>query len=483
MAGQYFFNRDEITFTDANPINVTLYEGQVYAYQMPGLGTERQTFVGAQDNFSVSDRDVAVLINGIMIPKAYGGLWNFDGLPGFSDQTMSDGRLLIQFGNYGGLNGNFGSIPGVNDTVIVMYPITHGATGNSYVVMGKPVTVDGYPFVTGTALENPSGGSNANPVVSYKNVASGGFGTYQSAVTKSQYQSIIATYPGILDVMTQAQREIDPSDYRWMNVVRVSALTASPWTQAQIQDFLNYCQKVTMYSTYFIWQDPIAIARNVALDVYAFNSANLLQVQQSVEQAIQTLFSKRPGLLMTNFYISDLVNAAMKSNPNISYVIPRSPTGAMIVGAPPSPVAEYTINHNGGSLGQLVYAYGISTDMASTGDVGYPTSWVYPQVTQAQAPASITLTWPAVYDASKYHIWGRDSHDGFGLLATINAGQPLTWTDDGSVTPVPPLPASGNWPIRYNSIDPAVGGSLTVNVFYAERQQRIDTNPTRLQIG
>ncbi|MDN3069175.1 hypothetical protein, partial [Enterococcus faecalis] len=159
---------------------------------------------------------------------------------------------------------------------------------------------------------------NANPVVSYKNVASGGFGTYQSAVTKSQYQSIIATYPGILDVMTQAQREIDPSDYRWMNVVRVSALTASPWTQAQIQDFLNYCQKVTMYSTYFIWQDPIAIARNVALDVYAFNSANLLQVQQSVEQVIQTLFSKRPGLLMTNFYISDLVNAAMKSNPNIS---------------------------------------------------------------------------------------------------------------------------------------------------------------------
>ncbi|WP_391858014.1 hypothetical protein, partial [Vibrio cidicii] len=125
MAGQYFFNRDEITFTDANPINVTLYEGQVYAYQMPGLGTERQTFVGAQDNFSVSDRDVAVLINGIMIPKAYGCLWNFDGLPGFSDQTMSDGRLLIQFGNYGGLNGNFGSIPGVNDTVIVMYPITH----------------------------------------------------------------------------------------------------------------------------------------------------------------------------------------------------------------------------------------------------------------------------------------------------------------------------------------------------------------------
>ncbi|QBX06675.1 baseplate wedge subunit [Burkholderia phage BcepSaruman] len=489
-AGQFFFNREQITFTDTNPVSVTLFEGQVYAYVMNGKGSERQTFVGAQDAFAVSDRDVQVTLNGMILPKAYGGLWNFDGLPGYSDQTMSDGRLLIQFGNYGGLNGFFGTIPGINDQIIVSYPITQGISGNSFTTINKQVTVAGFPEIGGVATANPTGGSNANPIVSYKNVASGGFGTYQSGVTKSQYQSIIATYPGIVDVMTQAQREIDPSDLKWMNVVRVAALTSSPWTQAQIQDFLKYCQSVTMYSTYFHWQDAIPIDRDVEVDVYIFNSATIEAVREAVVSEINGLFAPRPGILTTNFYVSDLERAIFRAGKGaVSYIIPRSPTGSMIVGAPPSPVATYTINPNQAQgLPQLVYAYGISTDMQN-GDVGYPSSWVYPQVTQADGTSTITLTWPEVYGASKYHVWGRDSAQGFGLLATINAGDPLTFTDNGTITPVGPLPPSGNWPIRYNRLrpvdpnDPTKGTTLKVNVFYAERQQRFDTNPTRMQLG
>ena len=486
-AGNYFFNRDSISLVANVAVDVTLFEGQLYSYQFNGLGTDRQSWVGSQDNFVVSDRDVIVQVNGTIIPKAYGGLWNFDGLPGYADLTLSDGRPILQFGNSGGSSaqfGNlqqFGTIPQTNDIVTVTYPVTLGASGNNLTITGKPVSVTGFPLITGTFTANPSGGANDNPVVAYKNVASGGFGTYQSAVTKSQYQATMATYPGILDVVTQAQREINPSDYRWMNVVRVSALTASPWTQAQINDFIAYAQMVTMYAVYLLWQEPIASPRDVDLSVFCFNSAILSQVQANVETAIQNLFAPRPGLLMTNFYVSDLIDAATASSPGlISYVIVNAPTGSMIVTAPESPQITYTIVPGAGSLGPLVYAYSISTTLTD-GEVGVPSNWVFPQITTTGNTNAITLTWPPVVNAQTYTIWGRDPDTSadLGILATVPATT-LTFTDDGSITPTGGPPTTiADTPIRYNSLN-----SLNVTTDYAERQQRIETtNPTRLSNG
>jgi hypothetical protein len=490
-AGNYFFNRTQITIDPSYPENNTfeLYEGKISSYSMPGLGTERQTFVAPDASFVVSDRDVFVQVNGAIIPKAYGGLWSFDGLPGYADITTSDGRLLLQFGNLGGNNaqfGNlnqFGTIPGVNDSVVVSYPVTQGASGNNLVTAGKGVTITGFPLITGVSLANPSGGTNDNPVIAYKNVASGGFGTYQSAVTKSQYAATIATYPGIIDAVTQAQREIDPGDVRWMNVIRVSGLTSPQWTMAanadQILEFTNYCQTVSMYSTYFLWQDPIGVSRSVDIDIYIFNSAIPAQVEQAVTTAINNLFAPRPGLLMTNFYNSDLIEAAFSSSPGaISYINVNAPTGPMIVTAPESPVPTYVIEEGGGSLAQGVYSYGISTTLTD-GETGTPVNWVFPQVTSNNNITQIQLNWPAIYDAQSYQIWGRSAEAGIGLLATIPDGT-LTWTDDGSVTPGTPLDSSiAKVPIRYNFLD-----ELTVNVYYAERQQRYDSSdPTRLSNG
>lgn len=490
-AGNYFFNRTQITIDPSNPSGntVTLYEGKISSWAMSGLGTERQTWPSPEDSFVVSDRDVLVQINGVLIPKAYGGLWAFDGLPGYADITMSDGRALLQFGNLGGNNaqfGNlaqFGTIPGINDNVVVSYPVTLGASGNNLVTTGKAVTITGFPLITGIALGNPSGGANDNPVIAYKNVASGGFGTYQSAVTKSQYAAMIATYPGIIDAVTQAQREIDPGDVRWMNVIRVSGLTNPQWTiataPAQIKDFTDYAQTVSMYSTYFLWQDPISVPRTVNMDVYIFNSAIPEQVQQAVTNAINNLFAPRPGLLMTNFYPSDLIEAAFNSSPGaISYINVNAPTGPMIVTAPESPIPTYTIIDAGGSLAEGVYAYGISTTLTD-GEVGTPVNWVFPQITSATNASQIQLTWPAVSDAQSYQIWGRSADVGIGLLANVAAGT-LTFTDNGSITPTGSLNSSiANVPIRYNKL-----GSLTVNVFYAERQQRYDSSdPTRMSAG
>ncbi len=481
-AGQYLFSNQQLTITAGVPLVVTLYEGKIFSYAIAGLGTERQTWASPQGGFTVSDQDVWVQVNGVYIPKSFGTLWNYDGKPAYADLTLSDGRLLIQFGNLGGINGQFGTIPQVNDQVLISYPVTQGANGNGILTQGKSVTVQGYPLVTGVASANLSGGAAQKSIVAYKNVASGAFGTYSSAVTKSQYQALVATYPGILDVVTQAQREINPGDLRYMNVVQVWALTQSTWTQQQIQNFLTYCQQVTMYAVYFIWRIPQPIQQTVSVTVYIYNSAIPTQVYNNTVQAITNLFAPRPGLLQTNFYLSDLDTLIKAASPGlIDYVEIASPSGDMIVTSPPSPPLQYQIVPGGsGTLGPLVYAYSVST-IATNGDVGFPSNWVFPQILSGQGTNnSIILSWNPIANAAQYQIWGRAAGSGLGLIATISATQ-TTYTDNGTITPVPPLPSSGTFPVRYNTL----GGNVpTVNVKYSERQQvSPGTDPTRLLGG
>lgn len=478
--GGSFFNRDVIQLLGGVATPVTLYQGSIVQYVMPGLGTPLQAFISPEGDFSVSDRDVQVQLNGIIIPKTFGGLWNFDGLPAYADLTLPDGRALAQFGNIGGNSGQFGTIPQVNDIVVITYPITTGAAGNNLTTNNKTVSVTGFASITGTATANPTGGANDTPIQAYKNVASGGFGTYSSAVTKSQYQATISTFPGIIDAVTQAQRELNPQALKWMNVIRVSGLTQSPWTQAQKKEFTDYCQTVTMYAPYFLWIDPIAIPRDVSIALFCFNSAVLATVQADVTAAITALFAARPGLLMTNFYLSDLEDACKNcpSGSMISYIRINSPSGPMVVTAPDSPLITYQLQPGGGTLGPLVYAYSVST-VLTTGEEGPPSNWVFPQVTAAVGGYAIQLTWPAVSGAANYKIWGRSAAD-VGLLIEVPATT-LTFTDNGSLTPAgdPPNTIS-ELPIRYNSLN-----SLVVTANFSERQQRLTSQalPTRQSNG
>jgi hypothetical protein len=154
----------------------------------------------------------------------------------------------------------------------------------------------------------------------------------------------------------------------------------------------------------------------------------------------------------------------------MSYAIVIAPTYPMIVTAPESPVPTYTLIPGGGVLGEYQYAYGIST-VNTAGEEGPPVNWVTPQVVSTTNSYAIQITWPEVDGTATYHIWGRKP-GAIGLLASVVAGSPLTFTDDGSITPTgtPPNLLS-EVPIRYNSLN-----SLTVTAYFSERQQRISTS-------
>jgi hypothetical protein len=368
--GYNWFTKDSMTLTANVPVTAALREGLVVSTSLSGLGSDLQTWVSVDDSFTVSDQDVLVQLNGTDLTKAFGALWNYPGQSAYADSTLSDGRLNIQFGAQG-----YGTVPGVNDVVTVIYAKTQGATVNGANLTGVSLNGSSVSNLTGVFTANASGGANEKSTFAYKNFAAGSFGTYSSAVTKSQYAATVSGYPGIVDAVTQAQREINPAALEWMNVIRVSALTSSTWTQPQIDEFLAYLQSVTMYSPKFLWQTPVPISNNVDVSVYCFNSVNSLDdVQAKVTAAIQNLFSIRPGILMTDLFVSDIVETAFNAAPGqISYVIVNQPTGPMIVTSPLSPSITATIIPGTGLITPGVYAYAVAVDAAapSPNFVGY----------------------------------------------------------------------------------------------------------------
>lgn len=469
-AGYSFFNREVINLKADTPQTVTLYQGNVYVKLLQGTGTDLQSWVSDESSFQVSDEDVYVLINNSLITKTYGSLWNYKNAPAYMDGTTMEGRLLIQFGT-----SQFGSVPGINDTIAIIYCTTEGETGNNYTTNGSTVTVQGYTTITGTANENPSGGANQKSALAYKNNTAGSFGTYGSAVTKSQYQAIVNTYPGVIDAFTQAQRERNPSDLKLMNVITVTGITSSPWTEDQKQDFCEWCQQQSMYSTRFVWIDATPVTRNVNLQVFCYNSSILSTVEQNVRDAIETLFRARPGILMTDFYRSDIITAVRNADSGVAYVIINEPLEDMVVTQPSAPRLTYKITTSGGQLEPYFYSYGI-TYVDDEGVESEQDAWAHPQVTVKNS--KVRLFWQSVPSAVTYKIFGRTG-EAIGLIAEIKASSAnvdsstgyLYYDDDGSITPDQSKYERYRMPeIRYNTL-----GTLDLTVEFADRQQRVST--------
>jgi hypothetical protein len=427
-AGGYnWFNIEALNMTASVPITVTLREGQVISTSLAGLGSDLQTWVSIEDQFTVSDQDVVVRLNGTDLTKAFGALWNYPGVSAYADSTLSDGRLNIQFGSQG-----YGTVPGVNDVVAITYAVTHGSTINGTNLTGVAITGSSVSGISGSFAGNPSGGANEKSTIAYKNFAAGSFGTYSSAVTKAQYASTVANYPGVIDAIPQAQREINPAALKWMNVIRVSALTSSSWTQPQIDEFLKYMQSVTMYQPKFIWQTPVAILNDVDLTVYCFNSVNsLAAVEASVTQAITNLFSVRPGILMTDFFLSDLIETAMNAAPGqISYVVINKPSGPMIVTSPLSPRLIATVQDvTSGSITPGVYAYAIAVDAPAPN----------PNFVALIDCSSNPAVFPTAILAGQYWIVSKDGTIGPSHVAVTKGYQVLaTAAGDTSFTLIAP---------------------------------------------
>lgn len=466
--GYSFFNRETIQLAANEPLSVTLFQGEPVFNTLKGSGERLQAFATPEDSFRVSDMDTTVMINGLLINKSFGNLWNYKKQDAYIDLTLANGRMLVQFGTE-----DYGAMPGVNDIVQIGYVITEGAAGNNITTLDAQITLNGFSKIKGVVNSNPTGGAAAKSAFDYKNNTAGVFGLYGSAVTPSQYRALVNTYPGIIDAITRAQREIDPSNVQLMNVIYVTGITVTPWTDTDKTEFINWLQDQTMASCRFVWIDAIPVKRDIDITVHCFSSAVLSNVKMNVEHAIRELLKARPGILDLDIYRSDIITAVRNADSNVSYVTINEPTDEMLVTQASAPDIFHEVLDNKGQLKPLFYSYSISY-VDNLGEESKINAWTHPRVNKDKA--AVKLRWRPKANAVKYKIFGRES-TGIGLLkeieaksATIEEGM-ATWTDDGSTTPDTSKFIRNRFTdVKYNTL-----GKLNVNVMFANRQQVVNS--------
>ena len=169
--------------------------------------------VSAEKDFQVSDIDVQLEVNSVSVPATLEGLWLKENLPGAWQFTLPTGQMILLFGN-----SIYGTKPTTLDNCVITYFVTLGRDGNNVITTGKRVNQESDPSILGSFITQPSNGSTqTNPLV-YKNVTPALFGAFNSSITPAQYKKLPLTYPGVIDALVLAQREINPQALNWMNV-------------------------------------------------------------------------------------------------------------------------------------------------------------------------------------------------------------------------------------------------------------------------
>lgn len=452
-SGVFFFNRESITLPPGLPTTVTLYQGQVVVNQSSGLGEDYATFVTPEVDFSVSDSDILVSINTTSIRRATDGIWTLYNTQGFQDRTLPDGRAVILFGN-----SFVGSKPSALDTVYITYVITLGLDGNSLDLVDKVVTSAIDPGITGVIITPLHNGRNQDSALWYKNLSAPNFGTFNSAVTKTQYVSTALQYPGVIDAVTMSQRESNPYALTWMNTVRVSLLTSNAWNATEKSAFVSYMEDRSNYTAKILLEIPIARLLDITATVFCYSWANISQVKLDVESAIQKLFELKSGILGYDFYRSDIANAIRTANSGIEYFEIASPLSDIIVSNKKVDTPSYIVTANSGILAAGTYAYGVAVDVGL--GVSSPSNYVIINVPTSNS--SITITWPSVAGAMEYKVYGR-TESSQGLLG-VTHGNTNTFFDDGSLILGAAAPVSNESSTQYVKLN-----NLEISTNYSTR--------------
>jgi len=452
-SGIFFFNREPITLPPGIPTAVTLHQGQVVVNQSPGLGEDYATFVTPESEFTVSDTDVSLVINSTSIGRVTDGIWTLAGAPGFQDRTLPDGRAVIIFGN-----ALVGSKPVATDTVYITYVVTLGLDANSLDVTNKVITLVTDSNITGVINTPMNSGRNQDSPIWYKNLSAPNFGTFNSAVTKTQYISTALQYPGVVDAVTFSQRESNPYALAWMNTVKISLLTSSTWTQTQKAAFISYMENRASYTTKIVLETPAARLVDINASIFCYSWANVSQVKTDVETAVQKLFELRSGILGYDFYRSDIAQAIKGANSGIEYFDLASPLSDLIVSNKKVDTPSYIVTANGGNLAAGVYYYGISVDVG----LGASSPSNYAIINVPSNNSSITITWPAVAGAMEYVVYGRTELSQ-GRIVGLD-GSTTTFTDTGSMPIGTPAPTSSESSTQYIKLN-----NLSISASYSTR--------------
>jgi len=457
--GTHLFNRDALFLYPGVPQTVSLFEGVLRSVTLSGLGTDYQMYVPFETGFVISDQDVKVTLDGTPLDVTRVGIWSMNGVPGFEDRTLPDGRLSIVFGT-----SVYGSKPSSSSVVDITYVLTLGLAGDDSGLIGSTVSTSFNKNLTGEISSALSGGIDELPALQYKNLASQTFGTFGSAVTKRQYLSMARQYPGVIDVAMFAQREIDPSDYRLMNTVKVVPLTISSWTGKNTEALLNYLNDSTMFSTRFYVELPQARPVDIRVNISCFNWSNLTEVKNAARTAVENLFTPRSGYIDYDIYRSDISSAIRASHEGVEFFDLQLPEDDFIVSPKPVPETVAIVAPSMGVLPVGSYYYGVGVTVSTATGTGYIKPKDIITVVTSAATDGVQISWSPTPNAVSYHVYGRSSASLFEMA--VLPATSLTYVDAGAPLSTTAMPTVNTMPVQYLTLN-----TLNISTDYSYRQR------------
>lgn len=442
------FNREAITITGDIPVKVSLYEGEVRVQNLVGNGADYQLFVSADDRFTVSEVDVRVTLNDVLIPRATRGLWKLANSKGVQDTTTPTGQMLLTFGS-----ADYGSVPQTSDRLKIVYAVTRGELGQNAGLVGENVQCNAFRQVMGVAVTALTGGGNEKSPEFFRKLGPQLFAAQGGATTEGEYRAVAASYPGVIDALALGQRNVAPGDVRWMNMVQMCLLTSTPWTGAQWDTFERWFRDRSMYPVRLYRRDPTARVVDVRATVFCQGRGDLTAIRSKVTAQITRLFAAREGIIDSNIYLSDIQAAIKGSDSAIEYAELDTPTLDVLVRAD-SP-DKLTLTAVPGTLPAGQYSYGVTT-VTPQGE-SLATNFTSIRLT---APGGVAISWDSVQAGTSYNIYGRTPIS-LGLLANVVSA---AYTDNGSAVASSASPLVNGAGHVYPSL-----GALELTVKYTDR--------------
>ncbi len=323
------FNRSAIIFnTTQITQTATLYKGTVKNISMNGNGTPFQTFVSSDSAFTISDQDVAVTINGSTIPVVTDGLWHYTStinsssgvntqnipLPAVQDRTTKLGQLELNFGN-----NSYGTLPTTGQTVQITYATCNGVLDNNSSFTGTLINYGVPNYLTIAATTGLSGGADEQNPLTYQRVGPALFAAFDRAVNADEYNAVAATYPGVLDAQISGQGVVAPTVIHYMNALRTSLLTATPWTATEFANFVTWMSTRSMGNMNFYRVDPVAVPYTISVSIFCNSTSDLPQAQINATDALTTYTALGPGSIGRTIYTSQITEALFNSDTSILY--------------------------------------------------------------------------------------------------------------------------------------------------------------------
>jgi len=303
-----FFNRTAIIFpADSFVTDVVLTQGEVNSINLKGTGQPNQEYEVGDGTKDLSDSDLFVEVGGVEWKRSLRAPWLLDEEePSFTDSTSPIGNPQVIFGN-----GLFGLIPRVDQPIKITWVRTSGEDGN-YAQSNSVVSYNG------PSIDDQISGVTQGPVIGGRDMQSADYyarmapymrAAPENAVRRQDYRRWAVAYSGIKDAMFRGQAELGPYKRSAMNIIGVTLLTETPWTEAQYITFFDYMQKERgIFQCEFVRLDPSVIGVNIVADIYCTPRSSLAAIQSQLTAAIRDMFKPRLGWLGYEVYRSDIID-------------------------------------------------------------------------------------------------------------------------------------------------------------------------------